>query len=333
MTILFASNSAADFGATNAPDTTSGRFRSTHVAHGFECVGDSGSKFATVTVDHVAAAGDSTWIHCKIWHSGSCGGNNATGDFWFSCRDAAGDTLFYFSTDGVSGNRLLVIGDTTVTHSIGQSTPWTNTTIQDFDVHVDLSGGNITVSMYFDKSVSTTFTASAANTGGKTNPVTQIWRCFDWQNTNVTARHVTSEYIVADVDTRGMALTDLLTLGAGNYAEWTGAVADISDGSIESGLTADAISKKITRNVSAYGGPAGTVLGVFLGAHGAVSGAVGDLRGVARKATTDFFSAGAGVNSVRPTPNLIPFLLNPDTASAWATTEFVDYEFGVESIA
>ncbi len=333
MTILFASNSAVDFLATDAPDTTAGRFRATHVGHGFTCSGDEVDKFATVTVEHAAVSGTSTWIHCKIWHNNGLGGNNATGDFWFRCIDAQGRTLFYFTTSGVSGNQLWVTGDTNVLDGIGQGTPWATGTIQDFDVHVDLSGNNIAVNVYLDKSSTATFSATAANTNGKTNPVVQRWRCFDWLNITHVARQTISEYIIADVDTRGMGYTDLLTLGVGNYAEWTGDVADISDGSVESGLTADVVNKKVTLNVSAYGGPAGVVLGIFLSAHGGVSGAVGDLRGIARKGTTDFFSAGVNANAGRPKPNLMKFLTNPDTTNAWATTEFVDFEFGVESVA
>ena len=175
---------------------------------------------------------------------------------------------------------------------IGQGTPWATGTIQDFDVHVDLSGNNIAVNVYLDKSSTATFSATAANTNGKTNPVVQRWRCFDWLHITHVARQTISDYIIADVDTRGMGYTDLLTLGVGNYAEWTGDVADNSDGSVESGLTADVVNKKVTLNVSAYGGPAGVVRGLFLSAPVGVCAGVGDPRGTARECPMDFVLAG-----------------------------------------
>ncbi len=334
MTILFASNDPADFSGGYIKNTTAGRFRATHVAHAFESGGDAAPTEA-FTQNNPAAAGDITWYHVQMWHNDSCGGNNATGKFWCTGYDAAGKRIFTFDCGGTGGVAMRVYGSSTVSHiPNGQNTPWPSvSTLMDWDLKVDLSGSDIVVSLYRDQSSTPYFTATATN-NGKTNPVALVWQAYDWENSGSNWHQVGSEFIVADEDTRGMGLSNLFTYAAGAHSDWVGDAADLSDEDAETGMTVDTTGQKVSRAIATYGGPASTLVrGVFLQLRAGVSGAVGDLRGLARESAVDYVTADAGVPAARTTGVLVGFDDDPDTETGWDTADLTNFEFGVESVA
>ncbi len=333
MSIILATNNIADVGGNPIKDTTAGRFRSTHVGYGIATEGTSShTPVATAEFKHAPVGGDVTWIHCKIWHSHNVGANNGTGAFWCAIRDASNALICDFDLDFSPDVHVTLFGASTVNYTpAGNRNPYNSVaTIGDVDIKLTVSVATLTVEVYIDGGEYPYFNLTVAN-NGKTAPVFEEWRCFDWLDTNVTVRQVISEYIVADEDTRGLGLTDKFTLADG-VNTWTGDVADLFDENVSTGMTADALGKRVTQAVTAYGGPGASVTrAVVITAYGDVDGADGDVRGAARANDQDFFTGNAGLKNGIPESRSVAFDTNPIDSSAWLEADFTDFEFGIEA--
>lgn len=157
-------------------------------------------------------------------------------------------------------------------------------------------------------------------------------------NTGVAGSTSWSEIIVADSDTRGMALASLTPLATGNTALWTGAVTDInestlSDTTTASTATAGQLEEFTVTPASAIGTTTG-VLAVVVSAR-AAKGSTGpqNLQAAVRTGATDYVSANLPVTTILGTVQNV-WATNPNTSATWAGSDLTaaGFNIGLKSI-
>lgn len=157
-------------------------------------------------------------------------------------------------------------------------------------------------------------------------------------NTGVTGFTYWSEIIVADSDTRGMALASLTPLATGNTAAWTGAVTDInevtlSDTTTASTVTASQLEEFTVTPASTIGSTTG-VLAVVVSAR-AAKGATGpqNLQAAVRTGGADFVSSNLPIAATLGVVQGV-FTTNPNTSGTWAGSDLTaaGFNIGLKSI-
>lgn len=142
-----------------------------------------------------------------------------------------------------------------------------------------------------------------------------------------------SEVMIADEDTRGYRLGQMTPDGAGNYSAWAGAGTNCGTRFNATGISSRTATDRESWSLSAYSGPASptSIRGVF-NQHHCKKGSSGpsQLDSFLRISSTDY---DAGAQTPLPLgANIYEWANNPNTASAWATSDFASLEAGVEAV-
>ncbi len=325
MAIVFASNSIADFvGAVIS--TTASRRRTAYVARSFEQKG-SGSFITNSAFTQISpVAGDVTWIHFQYAKTWPFQNGSSDGSAVLELRSVT-DTLI-LDFDMQDGNlRIRLFGSSTLVVNV---TGKMDGTFMAVDLKIDLTT-DISVELFID-GVSK-YNESQAWTSSPGNPGRIFWRIFDATDFGTISQYV-SELIVADEDTTGMGLAEMVPNAAGNYGEWQGDHAATGDSETGTGVSTDAINQKLSSDLSTSIGPSSSALrALVVNTKASVrGGTVGELRNFLRIDGTDYNGADMGADGDIKN-HITVWDTNPDTASDWDTTDFSGVEIGIESRA
>lgn len=339
----FVSNNPADFGGGAYKTTRAGSFRSSRVSHAIEMHGTAGTMQTRAIHGFAPVAGSVTWVHAQVGffgssHSAPQDHSNADGNMLFAARDASGAIVAEFTV--LNGKlRIRAYGSSTADSADYSLTNLSSSTLYALDVKIDLSSGNIAVEAYLsavDASALPILSVSVANSATpRTSPVQLEWRVYDLaDHSSHTAYQQISEVMVGDEDTRGLGLTDLMTFGAGTHADWVGDPAGLTDASDATGVSTATLGAKVSRAVSAYGGPASVaVRGLFIPARG--SAEAGDVRAFLRDvagAMDHAAATGYGLPAGAIGYGLAEFAVNPATGLPWDTGDLTGIEYGLEAV-
>lgn len=192
---------------------------------------DSSSVLSTVLPP---PAGTEFWVHFRFLQKSS---NSSTYGL-VNIQDINGVTLGRIEV--VYGRlNVKVYGDTTA-ETNGQTL--TEYSLYSLDAQVVADGTNITMRFYINGAFYGEATAPSTNT--MTNGV-QV----DFSGGYAGCDYWYSEIIFADEDTRGMRLRELRPRSFGIFQEWDGAVANLTDFDLATGISTDTSGKRVSFGV------------------------------------------------------------------------------------
>lgn len=323
MSILFVSNSAADFGGL-ATDTTATTERDpAYSPTGIKAINNS-----PMVPDIWPAPTGDLWLHFRWRTPSSVSSSGSDGDL-LSFYDSSGAEIA--KIDFLNGGMAAVaIGDTTVT---GTYVSMNDSTVYTVDVRVSLSGGNITLDVYLGGAGAPSTSATAANTGGKTAPTRVILTLNDISISQSDAMYF-SEFIVTDgEDTRGWRLATLEPNLDGTYTQWVGGVSELGDSDLATSAATNASGNRESWVPTAYGGPASpsSVRAVLAKARAqrGIASALSQIGQFLRISSVDYddtpvtFATGEQKNITSIWDN------NPSTSAPWNTADLSSIEVGL----
>lgn len=328
MTILFVGNTPADFLAdiSNAGLTYStgdAHFDPAYVPNSIGLVNpgnDQGNPFSLV----LGAEYTDFWLHFRTL-SGRFAFSSSSG-VMLSFKDG-GETLIGtldFTSDTV---RVQAVGDTTENGAAYRVPSLSSYTV---DMHVAVSGGNITVSYYHNGGLIST--AVAANIAAKGGVQSVVFENFDTSQDVRTINY--SEIICTNAEpTVGWRLASLVPDGVGFHAGFVGDYTDLADGNVATAAGTDTALDKLSSTLSAYGGPASpAAIRAVIAKCVATRGDTGpaNMRQFLRIASTDY----EGSLQSLATGNAAYMQIwdqNPNTLVDWDTANLAALEVGVKA--
>ena len=277
---------------------------------------------AAAAVDHVAAAGTTTWYHFR-WISTN---NNINNDgTTFQALDASGNTVARMNV--VNGSPTFSsVGDTTATSAVQTITIGT---IYSIDMSVDVTPTNITVNGYINNVLVGTQQQTVNTVGGKGKPVRGNLITTDHQYGNYF-----SEGIIADIDTRGFRVRELRPQSFGVDQAWAGAVNDVVDGDLATGLSTATTDARTSFGVSNLQNiSAGDIVNRIVAQTYAQRGATGLTRFNHYFRYPDATRQDAADITVSTTGQwfITEFLTNPKTSSPWVPGDLAGIQLGLRA--
>lgn len=336
MALMFVSNNLADFGGNFVSSTTAGKHRSSRVSSSVITHGNFGTH-ETGLVSFAPVSGNVTYIHAQVALSGGAptpNNSSADGELYCDVFDGNGNRILGF--DVLNGDVVLNVFGATTGSQTRDNWIHGGQDIQALDIMIDLSGGDINVKAWtgaVDSDAVPDWDITVANTGTvKIAPIKVEWRVWRISNQLESFWQHISEMIVADEDTRGWGLTDLITYGAGDHSDWNGDVTTLTDQDNETGINTQTIGDKVSRKIATYTGPASSsIRAVVLATRVSAQGITGDVRQLLRSGTTDYPGANLGASSSLGY-DLTEWVDNPETSVPWDTADLTDFNFGLEAV-
>ena len=267
------------------------------------------------------------WFHANVYNWGS------------TVNDDGPCLMFYGDTGDMIGGIYTGTGTNNgrrVTSAAGASAAQVGSTYTQsnslglIDVHVEYdlaSSGNIVVTNYWNG----TIVGSASTTAITSNSSTGIDHIMvgGWDHDSFYM----SEIIVSDSDTRGMRLGQMTPDGAGNYSAWENAGTDIGFSKNFTGISSAVAADRESWSLSSYSGPASptTIHAVVNQVYGTPGNSgPSQVDSFLRISSTDYDSGALTPEAMKACT--YEWTTNPNTAGAWATTDFAALEAGVEAV-
>jgi len=194
------------------------------------------------------------------------------------------------------------------------------------DLIVDQTGSGCTASLYLDGSSTAVATHTNTDIEARTKPA-------QFQLMDYDVHHMyTSELYVADFDTRDTRPVKQVPDASGNYSAWVGGYGEFGDDDIMSAANAAAGGDKVSVNVEAYPGPTAVSIDAVVLKTVCAVGSTGpsNIAPFVRIASTDY-TAGNVNPDVYPSPSLVEYVTNPNTAVAWVEADLDTTEIGLEA--
>ncbi len=322
MPILFASNDASDIAGTSNV-TTVGRFNASFVSSGIQSPNafDQNTVQMLISWTNPTTDGD-VWIHWDQINNGMS---------W----DTLTDGYRARATDS-SGNVLIGINISNGTHqyqgagtNMGPTYTGANGVIQSIDYHVNKVGTTFITEVFVDGAL---FATRTFTDGSRGLPSRIDFGGFDL--TRNTGTITLSQIMVSTTSTLGRKLGVLNPASAGNYGQWSGDFAALSDynpGTVAASTTA---GQRVSSVMTAWGGAtAGTIEKMVLRQDGtSQGGAPTRVNQFVRIGTTDH-DGTAVVMTDSVVPYYQEFLTNPSTTNPWLFTELATTQIGLLSVA
>jgi hypothetical protein len=341
MTILFCGGEDCDFSIVGAYaiNTTAAAYRSTYARHNLRLTGGTSWSSSDGIFGSFPSALSEAWLSWRGYYAHS--GSSSAQGYFLVLRDGTVNRIL-LGTDGASPagtakyrlfKRTAAGVETTLATSSGTISL---TSLNKFDVYVNY-GASGTFRLYVGGVLVIDYSGDLTTDGATTLSNFQF---------NYIAGAVSpsgslvslSEVIVADEDTRGMALATLTPLAAGNAQAWSGAVGDVneaalSDASIISTTAADQLAQFTVTPGSAITSGTG-IRAVSVNAR-AAKGASGpqNLQAVVRTGSTDYASSNLSVaTALGRVANI--WGTNPNTSVAWLGSDLLaaGFNIGLKSI-
>jgi len=221
---------------------------------------------------------------------------------------------------GISGNGS--------TYTTGTYSGRLTVAVVDFDFEVDVTGSDVTVKFYHNQILHTSATIS--NTGSL-----GIARSLTFAPVDallINQKLFMSEFLVADVDTRGARVSLLQPTTTGGYTDWDGVFAELSDDDASTGMTSDTATDRVSANLDTYAG--GASIAAVLGVSRVARGASGPTRSrhFLRKSATNYNGIGKDLD-LAPKFIVETWDLDPVDSAAWTSTKLSGYELGLQTLA
>lgn len=326
MTVLFVANNANDFvpAGSLSTSTDSAYFNSTYVS---DCLFVSRARDVGAPMNIILPTppANDLWLHFCLKQDGGQG--YYTNGVWMKFYDDNNVRIAdLYTKDQDRGVYTRVYGDSTVSSPDGYQI--TTAGYVYVDIHVNMSGGNITLEFYVGGVLINS--ATAAYTSALLMP-NRILMSHNGFNDGVITAY--SEIMVADENTIGWHLCPLTFSAGGNYDEWEGAIANINDGTYGTRISADAADLRQSW-LGAYNGPTGgSIREVINVASHANVGDAGPqtMRHYLRINATDYDGDAYVPDGFEQIVQ--SWAINPDTGVAWTEADLASLELGVKSEA
>ncbi len=316
MSILYASNSKADFGGPPATNATGTYNDATRTPYAIYVPYNAATSFVG---NHPAPVATITWYHYRMAVASSFA--NYTIKI-FTVRDVAGNELalikVYNSFMQASAN-----GDTVVVGVSGGPALLAGATIM-VDVKITVTTTDVSIGVYANSALVTS--ATAANTGGK-----GVASSFGFMNIGGWDYYV-SEVIIADADTRGLRLTRLNPTAVGNYTQWAGGFSELGDDSLTTAAVSGTVGNRVSSVLATYSG-SDVISSVVASIRGSLSvGAVGGVSNSLRIGTTDYDGV---VIPLAPAsaPYATEWTADPSDSAAWTAAKVNATQLGLLATA
>ncbi len=317
MSILYASNSIADFGGPPTTDATGTYNDATRTPYAIYVPYNAATSFVG---NHPTPAATITWYHYRMAAAGSFSTYNTIKIF--TVQDGAGDELAFIEAYD-SFMRASANGDTVVVGVSGGPALLAGATIM-VDVKVTVTTTDVSIDVYTNSALVTS--ATAANTGGK-----GVASSFGFMNPNGWDYYV-SEVIIADADTRGLRLTRLNPTAAGNYTQWAGGFSELGDDSLTTAAVSGTVGNRVSSVLATYSG-SDVISSVVASIRGSLSvGAVGGVSNSLRIGTTDYDGV---VIPLAPAsaPYATEWTADPSDSAAWTAAKVNATQLGLLATA
>lgn len=322
--ILFASNNIAHFPGSVA-NSLSGSFSSSRVPYGIG-----------LTEGQLAASPEFTPSEGTVtsFHFVSYAADTPNSDFMmFGCYDSLNRPiarLFKVFNVATYQNFVLHLSNGASTITANCST-WLTEGRQNFiDIIVTVNLSQIKADVYFNGFLSATLNF-AANLNNITNPVKFILGGALARDT-VSTRHIFSEIIVADADTRNARLNLLRPATTGGFDEWGGAVSNLADDDNSTGVFTTLPNQRQTVGLTAYSGAEHIANLVAVSQTVRGQNSPSKLRHTIRIGGMEYDSADIDL-PFTPKYNITDFEINPATSLAWTSNDLLGIETGFLSVA
>jgi len=335
MSVILATSNAELFDVTIAGRITThtGTAQARVDAENFEEIGlfltsNTSSQTGFLTLP-ITPSGDIAWIHFRMWFPPGAAGGAADG-LLFSFQDS-GDTNIG-GVDITNGNFRAFAGNL-IGGTYGAEYSYSTSTTYTFDILVDTTGSNVTVSVYIDEELVSTATR-AVTVGPLSRFNLDLWDTIAVGETD--AYGYMSDLIIDDTDsTIGRFLVNPAPTSDGSLAGFTGDYTDITtigDANEITGVTNDSYSW----NPADYAGPdAGENCVAVVVQSGGETGATGadGISAVARIGGLNYYSASETFGASTAFDTVQVFNQNPNTVAAWTIANLDAAEFGVRADA
>lgn len=223
MTILWCGGEDIDFpaGAPVSVDTTSSRFSSTYARNALYNSGAGNT--SSRSLPFAGGAVTSCWLHANVLANPSGVGTRAP-LIGLGLNSTAFIAL-YVGIDTVNGLKLALYSydGTTATKLAAETGASINGVLCPIDMQVINYGASATVNVYYNGNLVISFTGNVAVSG-----VTALDCVCIPGGSGFFAFTYTSEYIVADADTRAMRLLTMAPNAAGDTNNWTNGYTNIN---------------------------------------------------------------------------------------------------------
>lgn len=335
MTILFCGNNTFDFAGGGADVTDAAGRDSAYSATSILLALPLSSLTGLPIFRNIGSFTGDFWAHFRM-HTPKDMSATGTSRRFMSIADEAGGLLI--AIDGVASAstwRVNAYGDTTVA---GAAFPMAADTTLLVDVKVTVNSTNIITEVYIGGVLASTATASNAM-GLKGMPYRFTLDSKGTSTSGITAYRYLylSEFIFAsDESTVGLRLATLIPAATGTYFDWTGGVAEISDGNLATAAIASTSALKLSWLPSVYGGPSSpTAIRAVVSRTRASKGAGGPqrLKHFLRKSTVNYFGTTALVGAVGLDGTMEVWDNCPSTGVPWVTGNLTSMEVGIETVA
>ena len=335
MTILFCGNNTLDFAGGGTDVTDAGGRDSADSATSILLALPLSSLAGLPIFRNIGSFTGDFWAHFRMHTLKDTSATGTTHRFT-SITDEAGALLV--AIDGVASAstwRVNAYGDTTVA---GAAFPLAADTTLLVDVKVTVNSTNIIAEAYIGGVLASTATASNA-VRLKGQPYRFTLDCKGLSTSGLTASRnlYLSEFMFAsDESTVGLRLATLIPAAIGTYFDWTGGVAEISDGNLATAAVAAVSALKLSWLPSVYGGPASpTAIRAVVSRARASKGAGGPrrLKHFLRNSTVNYSGTTALVGALGRDGTMQVWDGCPWDGLAWVTGDLTSMEAGIETAA
>ena len=323
MTILWCSNDMADW--SGVVKYTSSAYRDTTRVPYAMSMNDTNMYRALQ--DHAVPSGTTVWYHAHVRGVGAATAAGEDGYVATVYDDSDNALARWALVDGKLAVEVSGDGSTFETKVAHVTQTLSGTLLQFIDLKVDVTGSDVTATLYHDGVEMATDTVTNSASLG----VPSRW---DWTlNDAHPGNGITfSEFIVADVDTRGMRLSMLQPTTAGDNTDWSGAVADLADDDASTGMTSDTATDRQSMNFDTYNGGDSIVAvipvaQIALGANAPTKAQVG-----VRISSTDYDGTDTTLAGYRTRVEEV-FLLDPSDSGAWTAVKVNACQLQIEAVA
>lgn len=279
------------------------------------------------SVQFPPVAGDVTWVHFRLYFDDAIDGNfQSYAHYLIQVFDENANMLFRlnkissFNPDWKC--RLYLFHDSgSVTGD--QQFNFNQSKMNTVDIRYELTGSLISLKLYVNGGLAKEIEYVGTAAFGK--PVAmQIGAAFAKE----PHKQHTSEFIVADGDTRNARLNLLRPTATGGENDWVGIATDLADNDPTSGMTSIAAEERQTLDLSTYVG-AGNISALVLSTVAlAGANAPQNMRHTVRMSAVNYDGPADLPLSEALSYGITDFQINPATSQPWTSADLATLEMG-----
>lgn len=272
--------------------------------------------------------GDTMWCHFCVYPFDRGSSSSGSGLPFFGIYSVDGNLLagikrFTSSSDNCAST---VVGNSTVNGVVQYG--FNISVIHTIDCSLTFSGGTLTFSWYSNGSLIETVSVAYTHSAGKM-PATLKWApaYIGYYTRNAITL---SNVIVANQNTIGMNLAPLVPQAVGVFSDWTGALANLSDGDDTTVLQTNAAGKRYSWTLPEFS-TSQSIAALVMNMKGfSVQSTPASIRPFVRFGGANYDGPSYALPGETVLHRILP--VNPATGLTWASFEVKNTELGILSV-